>query len=220
MSLYYFFLIPVLGFLFVSFIKAKPLINKKPKLNYISLLPGNEGNEVFIKLPTLQLFFRNFHATGRPMPKPEPFNNVDADKIKNYFSVIGDKKSSIIPEFKKDLDKPIKETGLISSIFILIISYIIYLCFDLSTNQFQFVREYYNLGFYDICLGIDGSSIYFVVRPLTDNLLLSKPFLIEELSECRPSTPSIIFGFFSYLTFKIRIKFTCFLISIKRVFAR
>ena len=161
--------------------KAKPLINKKPKLNYISLFSGNEGNEVFINLPTLHLFLRDFHANCRPMPKrPEPLNNVDADKID--FTVIGDKneKSSIIPEFKKDLDKPIKETGLISSIFILIISYIIYLCFDLSANQFQFVREYYNLGFFDICLGIDGSSIYFVVRLLTDNvnLYLSKSFFL------------------------------------------
>lgn len=54
------------------------------------------------------------------------------------------------PEFNKYLNKPIKEIGLKSSIFILIISYIIYLCFDHSTNEFQFVREYYNLGFFDI----------------------------------------------------------------------
>lgn len=75
-------------------------------------------------------------------------------------------KETDLAEFKKDLYKPIKKTGLMSSIFFLIISYIIYMYFDLSTNQLQFVREYYNLGFYDICLGMDGSSIYFVVRPL------------------------------------------------------
>lgn len=154
--------------------KANPIIIKKPKLNYISLNIG-DVKEVLIGLRThFQLFLGDYHNTNldRPMSKSvEPFNNVDANKGKIDFNAIKDKdhKISIIPEFKKDLDKPIKETGLMSSVFILIISYIIYLYFDLSTNQFQFVREYYNLGFFDICLGIDGCSIYFVVRPLIDN---------------------------------------------------
>jgi hypothetical protein len=211
MSLYYFFLIPVLGLLFVCFMKAKLLINKKPKLNYISLFPGNEDNEVFIKLPSLQLFLGDYHNTntGRPIPKsPEPFNYEYQDKI-DIYRLIEDKneKISVIPgEFKKDLDKPIKETGLMSSMFILIISYIIYMCFDLSTNQLEFIREYYNIGFFDICLGIDGSSIYFVVRPLTDidknNLqqFFKSFLLLFMLAGCIPRFTSKIYGLFAYFT--------------------
>ncbi len=115
---------------------------------------------------------RNFHTTNRPIIKRRKSLYDVVACAENKISIESsaspqaqDHIISIIFEFNKYFNKPIKETGLKSSIFILIISYIIYLCFDLSTNQFQFVREYYNLGFFDICLGIDGCSIYFVVRP-------------------------------------------------------
>ncbi|WP_461117894.1 hypothetical protein, partial [Spirosoma jeollabukense] len=45
----------------------------------------------------------------------------------------------------------------------LIISLIVYILFDSNTNQFQFVQEHYNLSFFDIYLGVDGISIYFVL---------------------------------------------------------
>jgi NADH-ubiquinone oxidoreductase chain 4 len=35
--------------------------------------------------------------------------------------------------------------------------------FDFSNNQFQFVQENLDLSFYDIYLGVDGVSIYFVL---------------------------------------------------------
>jgi len=35
--------------------------------------------------------------------------------------------------------------------------------FDFSSNQFQFVQEHYIVNSYDIYLGIDGLSIYFIV---------------------------------------------------------
>lgn len=53
-----------------------------------------------------------------------------------------------------------------SSIINLIISLIIYISFDFSNNQFQFVQEDYDMSYFDIYLGIDGLSIYFVVRLL------------------------------------------------------
>nr|QUB36777.1 NADH dehydrogenase subunit 4 [Ophiostoma piliferum] len=56
-----------------------------------------------------------------------------------------------------------KNIALISSIINLIISLIIYMIFDFNTNQFQFVQEHYNLSFFDIYLGVDGISIYFVL---------------------------------------------------------
>jgi len=35
--------------------------------------------------------------------------------------------------------------------------------FDFSNNQFQFIQEHYNLSFYDVYLGVDGISIYFIL---------------------------------------------------------
>jgi NADH-ubiquinone oxidoreductase chain 4 len=35
--------------------------------------------------------------------------------------------------------------------------------FDFSNNQFQFIQENLDLSFYDIYLGVDGLSIYFVL---------------------------------------------------------
>jgi NADH:ubiquinone oxidoreductase subunit 4 (subunit M) len=59
--------------------------------------------------------------------------------------------------------KHIKIIALITSIINLFISLIIFILFDFSTNQFQFVQEYYQISSYDFYLGIDGLSIYFVL---------------------------------------------------------
>ena len=40
---------------------------------------------------------------------------------------------------------------------------IMFLLFDFSSNQFQFVQEHHDLGLFDIYLGVDGLSIYFVL---------------------------------------------------------
>jgi len=57
----------------------------------------------------------------------------------------------------------IKCIALSASILNLIISIIIYVLFDFSINQFQFVQEYHKINYYDFFLGIDGLSIYFVI---------------------------------------------------------
>ena len=49
------------------------------------------------------------------------------------------------------------------SILNMIFSLAIYILFDFSNNQFQFVQEHYDLSYFDIYLGIDGISIYFVL---------------------------------------------------------
>lgn len=59
--------------------------------------------------------------------------------------------------------KQIKITALSTSIINLIISLIVFITFDFSTNQFQFVQEYHQVSTYDFYLGIDGLSIYFVL---------------------------------------------------------
>lgn len=60
-------------------------------------------------------------------------------------------------------NKYIKIVGLSASIFNLICSLLIFILFDFSINQFQFVQEYYEISSYDLYLGIDGLSIYFVL---------------------------------------------------------
>nr|YP_010043389.1 NADH dehydrogenase subunit 4 [Cladobotryum mycophilum]QPD06684.1 NADH dehydrogenase subunit 4 [Cladobotryum mycophilum] len=56
-----------------------------------------------------------------------------------------------------------KTIALITSIINLIISLVIFILFNSSTNQFQFVQEHYNVQSFDIYLGVDGISIYFVL---------------------------------------------------------
>ena len=56
-----------------------------------------------------------------------------------------------------------KKIAFITTILNLIVSLIIYMLFDFSNNQFQFIQENLDLSFYDIYLGVDGVSIYFVL---------------------------------------------------------
>lgn len=56
-----------------------------------------------------------------------------------------------------------KITAFVTSIINLVISLVIFLLFDFSSNQFQFVQEHYDMNFFDLYLGVDGISIYFVL---------------------------------------------------------
>ena len=57
----------------------------------------------------------------------------------------------------------IKAIALSTSIINLLISLIVFIMFDFSSNQFQFVQEYHEIGPFDFYLGLDGLSIYFVL---------------------------------------------------------
>ena len=59
--------------------------------------------------------------------------------------------------------KRIKVTALTTSIVNLFVSLIIFILFDFSSNQFQFVQEYHEISSFDFYLGVDGLSIYFVL---------------------------------------------------------
>ena len=59
--------------------------------------------------------------------------------------------------------KQIKLIALTVSIINMIVSLIIYILFDFSSNQFQFVQEYHQISSFDFYLGVDGLSIYFVL---------------------------------------------------------
>ncbi len=56
-----------------------------------------------------------------------------------------------------------KLTTLVISIINLIISLFIFVLFHNSTNQFQYVQEHYNMQYFNLYLGIDGVSIYFIL---------------------------------------------------------
>lgn len=76
----------------------------------------------------------------------------------------------------------IKYTALATSILNLIVTLVIFLLFDFSTNQFQFVQEYYEITSFHIYLGVDGISIYFVLLTaiITPIALLSNWTSINE----------------------------------------
>lgn len=57
----------------------------------------------------------------------------------------------------------IKKIALSTSIINLFISLIVFILFDFSSNQFQFVQEYHQISSFDFYLGLDGLSIYFVM---------------------------------------------------------
>jgi NADH-ubiquinone oxidoreductase chain 4 len=57
----------------------------------------------------------------------------------------------------------IKTIALTTSIINLFISLIIFILFDFSSNQFQFVQEYHEFSSFDFYLGLDGLSMYFVL---------------------------------------------------------
>jgi len=59
--------------------------------------------------------------------------------------------------------KQIKRIALVTSILNLLLSLVIFILFDYSINQFQFVQEYHEINTFDIYLGLDGLSIYFVL---------------------------------------------------------
>jgi NADH:ubiquinone oxidoreductase subunit 4 (subunit M) len=67
-------------------------------------------------------------------------------------------------KFNRDMYvKRIKVIGLITSLTNLFISLIIFIFFDFSTNQFQFVQESHDVKGFNFYLGVDGLSIYFVL---------------------------------------------------------
>ena len=57
----------------------------------------------------------------------------------------------------------IKSIGLITSILNLFVSLVMFILFDFSSKQFQFIEEHYQINYFDIYLGVDGLSIYFIL---------------------------------------------------------
>jgi NADH-ubiquinone oxidoreductase chain 4 len=65
--------------------------------------------------------------------------------------------------YTKSNSTEISSIALITSVVNLLVSLVIWILFDFSTNQFQFVQECYEYKQYSFYLGVDGLSIYFVL---------------------------------------------------------
>jgi len=63
--------------------------------------------------------------------------------------------------------KIVKTIAFTTSIINLLISLVVFILFDFSSNLFQFVQEYHGIGSYEFYLGVDGLSIYFVLLTTT-----------------------------------------------------
>lgn len=70
---------------------------------------------------------------------------------------------SALPDKSALALKQSKVIAFTTSIFNLFVSLVIFILFNFSTNQFQFVQEYHKINSFDFYLGIDGISIYFVI---------------------------------------------------------
>ena len=76
----------------------------------------------------------------------------------------------------------IKTIALITCMVNLFISLVMFIVFDFSSNQFQFVIDSFEISSYDFFLGIDGLSVYFVLLTtiITPIVLLSNWASIKE----------------------------------------
>ena len=59
--------------------------------------------------------------------------------------------------------KGLRFTGITTGVLNLFISLAVFIFFDFSSNQLQFVQEYHKISFFDFYLGVDGLSIYFIL---------------------------------------------------------
>ena len=67
-----------------------------------------------------------------------------------------------VPDYSRDL-KLSKVIALTASVINFFVSVLVFILFNFSSNQFQFVQEYYRISSFDFYLGVDGISIYFVL---------------------------------------------------------
>lgn len=78
-------------------------------------------------------------------------------------STISYSENGQISSLHNDSSKQIKVIALSTSIINLFVSLLVFILFNFSSNQFQFVQEYHSMSSFDFYLGVDGISIYFVL---------------------------------------------------------
>jgi len=68
-----------------------------------------------------------------------------------------------ITEGSQNNDSRMKQIALITSLINFLVSIVMWVEFDSSTSQYQFVQEFTQLSFCQLHVGIDGISLYFVL---------------------------------------------------------
>jgi len=123
---------------------------------------------VMLVIPIIGIFCISTLHSFYPITvnKVKSVNNIEYS-LTNTFpsenSILNDKKDSCFVAIDGAAVNFYKKIAFIATILNLIVSLIIYMTFDFSNNQFQFIQENFDLSFYDIYLGVDGLSIYFIL---------------------------------------------------------
>jgi hypothetical protein len=123
---------------------------------------------VMLVIPIIGIFCISTLHSFYPITvnKVKSVNNIEYS-LTNTFpsknSILNDKKDSCFVAMDSAAVNFYKKIAFIATILNLIVSLIIYMTFDFSNNQFQFIQENFDLSFYDIYLGVDGLSIYFIL---------------------------------------------------------
>ena len=81
----------------------------------------------------------------------------------SHSEIVFNASSAVRPNEALVTEKRVRVTALSVSIINLIVSLIVFILFDFSSNQFQFVQEHHEISSFHIYLGVDGLSIYFVL---------------------------------------------------------
>ena len=77
--------------------------------------------------------------------------------------IIGSLLTMLVPETTLENIKKIKNIAITTAMINFLISIILLVLFDSSTNEYQFVSEFAQLSFCHLYIGVDGISIYFVL---------------------------------------------------------
>lgn len=89
--------------------------------------------------------------------KPVSTENIDVSVNTN--DIVKTTKNSSMTS----INAYIKSIALQTTILTLLVSIFMFSLYDFSSNQFQFVQEYHEISTFNVYLGVDGLSIYFVL---------------------------------------------------------
>ena len=77
--------------------------------------------------------------------------------------IIGALLTTLVPETTPSNKQKIKNIGIGTAMINFFLSIIIFVLFDSSTNEYQFVTQFTQISFCEFNVGLDGISIYFVL---------------------------------------------------------
>jgi NADH-ubiquinone oxidoreductase chain 4 len=70
---------------------------------------------------------------------------------------------SALSSFIIEKDAILKKSALAITLLNLILSLVMFLLYDNSNKNFQFVQEHFEVNYCEFFLGVDGLSVYFIV---------------------------------------------------------